>query len=544
MVFDGAVTFSNYRSIKSPLTIPFSKKITLIIGPNNVGKSNVLRFLAILWNRNFEHIDEVYDFPDREKAVSVTITASADHVLQKIANRPFALATYEDAGKPTLPFDFTVHRGGIDNRVAPTTKEVFWDYVSDARNRFLNDFRQASGPDANMHVLNEAMSPISDLPGTVYLPNLRFITPPGREPERFVESRFAGDTVGFSSVVTQLAAMDRPAFDQRHLKERLAEIGNFMAYCLERKSVRIEVPDGRKTIHLNIDGDERTIASLGTGVEQLLMIGLAAIGFGEKLVLIDEPELHLHPRSQKLIVKYLNERVEGRFVIATHSAAILDAIDADVVHLYQIAGGAVHRTLSSNRERYEAVRDLGHSPSELLQTRYAIWVEGPSDRTYLNFWIKKVAPELVEGVDYTILFYGGKVLSHHSFSDDATELVKAISLHREFAVVMDSDRTPERPRINATKSRIVAEVEGQKGFCWLTDGREIENYLPIHVIAEVQKTTRGVSIPKDKRQQVLDPTSVKKTDFANKVVAIHTEEWPLDLKTRVTDLVTRIKAAK
>ena len=36
--------------------------------------------------------------------------------------------------------------------------------------------------------------------------------------------------------------------------------------------------------------------------------------------------------------------------------------------------------------------------------------------------------------------------------------------------------------MNATKSRMLAELEGIKGFAWVTAGREIENYLPLPAI--------------------------------------------------------------
>lgn len=545
MPFDGSVRLENFRSLSGGVDIPFSKNITLITGPNNVGKSNVLKALAILWNKSSQNlIDELYDFPSSDKSIRVTLKPTVEYLRSRLARRPNAEIIYSHAGRPSIEFPLKLSKGSFELGYSKEFAELFQGYSSNASRHYITDFSQSNGTEQNLRILLEDIHPYPDFPGTVFLPNLRFITPPGKVPDRFVNVDFPGDVVSFGTVVDQLASMDRPSYDQMHLKETLSRIGDFMAFCLECRTVQIEVPTGKKTIHLRINGEERPISSLGTGVEQLLMIGLASVGFDEKLVLIDEPELHLHPRSQKLIVRYLAENSTARYVISTHSAAILDAVDADVIHITRGPQGVESRTITSNRDRYRAIRDLGHSASELLHTRYAIWVEGPSDRIYLKHWISLIAGDLIEGVDYTILFYGGKVLSHHAFTDGENELVKAVSLSRDFAVVMDSDRSLERPNLNSTKRRVAKEVEAQGGISWITEGREIENYVPDHVIRAVSLQKKGISVPSNKRAQVLDSTLVKKTEFAYLATAIPTNEWPLDLKRRITELVTAIRAAK
>lgn len=102
---------------------------------------------------------------------------------------------------------------------------------------------------------------------------------------------------------------------------------------------------------------------------------------------------------------------------------------------------------------------LGYRASDLLQCNAVIWVEGPSDRIYLNHWIRAVAPELVEGVDYSIMFYGGRLLSHLSADDsEVSDFISLRKLNRNVAVVIDSDRCSSRASINTTKQRVSAEL--------------------------------------------------------------------------------------
>ena len=118
---------------------------------------------------------------------------------------------------------------------------------------------------------------------------------------------------------------------------------------------------------------------------------------------------------------------------------------------------------------------MGTDQSELLQSNCVIWVEGPSDRLYINCWLRHKAPELIEGIDYSIMFYGGRLLKHVTSEDEDESLIKLLRINRNSFVVMDSDKEFSNDVINKTKERIKTSF---KNSCWVTEGREIENYIP------------------------------------------------------------------
>jgi hypothetical protein len=124
---------------------------------------------------------------------------------------------------------------------------------------------------------------------------------------------------------------------------------------------------------------------------------------------------------------------------------------------------------------------LGYHPSDLLQANCVIWVEGPSDRIYLNWWLRSVDSQLVEGIHYSIMFYGGRLASHLSHAHESSEVESFISLrrlNRRGVMLMDSDRERPHQKINATKTRLQKEFDSGPGHAWITEGREIENYVP------------------------------------------------------------------
>jgi hypothetical protein len=132
----------------------------------------------------------------------------------------------------------------------------------------------------------------------------------------------------------------------------------------------------------------------------------------------------------------------------------------------------------SPSETRSALHDLGYRPSDLLQTNSIVWVEGPSDRIYLKRWLSIAAPSLKEGIDYSVMFYGGRLLAHLSASEETVgEFIELLRLNRFSSIVIDSDKRSEQSEINQTKQRLVREIEATKGVAWVTAGREIENEL-------------------------------------------------------------------
>ena len=148
----------------------------------------------------------------------------------------------------------------------------------------------------------------------------------------------------------------------------------------------------------------------------------------------------------------------------------------------------------SPSEARSALHDLGYRPSDLLQTNSIVWVEGPSDRIYLKSWISIADPSLKEGIDYSIMFYGGRLLAHLSASEETVEeFIELLKLNRFSSIVIDSDKKSEQSAINATKKRLVDEIEANKGVAWVTAGREIENEIEESIFETACRAINKVS---------------------------------------------------
>jgi len=233
--------------------------------------------------------------------------------------------------------------------------------------------------------------------------------------------------------------------------------------------------------------------------------------------------------------------------------------DVQVFHLRLENRTTVGGPILRDEDSLRALHDLGVRASDILQCNCVVWVEGPSDRVYLKQWLELVSPDLVEGQDYSIMFYGGRLLSHLCAERDKVpdELIHILRINQNAVVVMDSDRKQPRARLNRTKRRVRDECEHSGGICWVTDGREIENYLPERVVVAACEELVGKQITiaieqydkfEDTLSQALKKARAKNLDYsADKVkyarkFVQHFELADLDnqLRKRIEEIVARI----
>ncbi len=74
--------------------------------------------------------------------------------------------------------------------------------------------------------------------------------------------------------------------------------------------------------------DEANFADVGFGVSQALPVVVADVGLPSGgVVLVNQPEVHLHPASQAKLANYMASRVNNRqFIVETHSEYILNRL--------------------------------------------------------------------------------------------------------------------------------------------------------------------------------------------------------------------------
>lgn len=242
-------------------------------------------------------------------------------------------------------------------------------------------------------------------------------------------------------------------------------------------------------------GNNIFLSDMGSGIRTviLVLINLFLIPSQENydisnyIFAFEELENNLHPSLQRKLYQFIKNFAETNkciFFITTHSNIGIDIFyNSEISQLITVGnanGLSTCKTIVKNHHLGELLNELGFKASDLLQTNGIIWVEGPSDRVYIKRWIGLMDDTLLEGIHYSIMFYGGKLLSNLTFTtgdESLEEFISLLKINKNSFVVIDKDARRETEKIAATKERIQTEIGLDN--CWITKGREIENYISV-----------------------------------------------------------------
>ncbi|HDV5433024.1 TPA: AAA family ATPase [Vibrio cholerae] len=199
------------------------------------------------------------------------------------------------------------------------------------------------------------------------------------------------------------------------------------------------------------------------------------------LVIIDEPEIYLHPDVQRQLLNILRE-IDVDIILATHSVEIIGEADPSEILLINKSNHSAKR-LKDIEGVQVAIESLGSTQNvtltHLARTKKILFVEGMSDYKSIRRFAKNMGfNDLASGNDLTS-FESGGFSSWEKILSFAWGVKSTIDSSLKLFAVYDRDYYCQ-DQIDEITKKLSAELS----FSHIHNRKEMENYLLIIPVLE------------------------------------------------------------
>ncbi|NOK23136.1 AAA family ATPase [Corallococcus carmarthensis] len=363
-----SITLRNFKSFGEEQTIPL-EPITVLVGPNNSGKSNFMSVARFLSN-----------------AVTAGLTAAIDQEGEVFFRRP-------DAGPQPCHIAWAASRSTYAIGLSPNTNKPLLEEKFNNQDDALN-FNRLKGNRLSNPAISTPLAGPPPLDGNTFIFQHRNMMTSKQHAEvDQLSIPFAGSKtikLSISTLRSDAEVVPSPeiGLDGRGIAavlglwrgampEKAEALNKFLSQCLpEIVDVLVRpapVPGFQRLWFRQKDGLEFDAAHVSDGVlvfTALVMLSLS-VEPGQ-LLCIEEPEQSIHPKRLRELVDLLKDIVRERqcqFIIATHSTVLLNAFrdELEAVLLFRRSDtGTRVKRLSDVPELVEALQQA--PPGDLLET--------------------------------------------------------------------------------------------------------------------------------------------------------------------------------
>ena len=234
-------------------------------------------------------------------------------------------------------------------------------------------------------------------------------------------------------------------------------------------------------------GRKLDILYSGSGLKHFIDILLKTTISNANVVLIDEPEMGLHPDLQRRFLSYLHKLTKTKDIqifMATHSPVLLNY--ADCISYYRIINLKGSRSVISVPKEaiHSLLSDMGIRPSDIFNQDICLLVEGSSEVVFFEHIIRNLYEDDFDNISIGIVQYGGS--SADGIISGKIDVSNIVPAQKYTFWIRDRDAKPsEKPSSNSTKFKNALQNQNIK--CHILKKREIEFYYPKEVLIAAQQ---------------------------------------------------------
>jgi hypothetical protein len=229
------------------------------------------------------------------------------------------------------------------------------------------------------------------------------------------------------------------------------------------------------SLHITVNGKPYKQHELGSGLAQFIVVLANASIKSPRLILIDEPELNLHPRLQLDFLTTLASYAEDGIWFSTHSIGLARSAAERVYSVIRRGDGdSIIRPLDGTPRLSEFLGEMSFSTHKELGFDKILLVEGPTE--------VKVVQQFLRGMskDHKIV-----LLPLHGHMPQAEELDELLRITSNVAALIDSERSYAGAPLEQQRSTFLELCNGRNIKAHALNYRATENYFPDKSVKQV-----------------------------------------------------------
>lgn len=389
--------FRNFKEV----TVNFNEH-SLMIGANDVGKTNLIYALRILLDRSFSDYDfelAESDFFAYEETREIVIRAYFENITEDcmLARLPGKIS---DEGKLVLQYTAAIDNGKVEYQ--------FYCGKSDSE----DDLKEIDSPFYRKYLNLKYISSRREFWGYINKTKKELLLQAkGNRSTDIIE---ADDTL-YSEIEQKLQEVDSKIPQLSYVKnatEQLnKELDKLSIHNREQQIVFDTASTDVDRVIQNVSvtskyGDKKLIIGGEGRINQIYLSlwasqnQLTEISNEVSIICIEEPEAYLHPHQQREVATYLGRTLQGQVILSSHSPYIVSEFSPNsIIRLYKqnthdtsVASNGCSKVIG------EGIEDFGYRmsviPAEAFFSDCVILVEGPSEKVFYKTLAKQIGIEL------------------------------------------------------------------------------------------------------------------------------------------------------